>query len=142
MRKRIADRFRSEFKRISPCGHCASRRRLRLSVNADNAAHVHLVRPCRAFHQFGRTTGSGHDPCTHIGEIGFPVILMVEHGNEHGRNAVETGDPFLIDTGKGVLGRKIRKGTKGRPVRHGSRHGKNHAEAMEHRHLNHHPVRG
>ena len=67
---------------------------------------------------------------------------MVEHGDKHGRNAVETGDPFLVDAGQGILCGKIGKRTQRCAVGHRSGHGKHHTEAMEHGNLYHHPVRG
>ena len=65
---------------------------------------------------------------------------MVEHGDEHRRHTVEAGDALLIDAGERDLGREIRHRAERRAVRHAGGHGEHHAEAVEHRHLNHHPV--
>ena len=142
MRERIAYGFGPQFQRISPGRHCAAWRGFRLTVNADNAAHIHFIRLGGPFHQFGWTSGSGHNTRSHIGEISLTVIFMIEHGDKHGRNAVETGDALLVDAGQGALCGEIGKRTQSRAVGHGGRHGQHHAEAVEHRNLDHHPVRG
>ena len=67
---------------------------------------------------------------------------MVEHGDEHGRDTVEAGNPFLVDTCQGVLGREIGKRTERCSVGHGGGHGEDHAETVEHGNLDHHAVRG
>ena len=65
---------------------------------------------------------------------------MIEHGDEHGGDAIEAGNLLVIDAGETGFGREIRHGTHGSAVGHHVGHGQNHAEAVEHGHLNHHPV--
>ena len=67
---------------------------------------------------------------------------MLQHGDEHGGNAMEAGDFFAVDAFQRLLGRKVRERRHGSAVGHGGRHCQDHAEAVEHRHLNHHAVSG
>ena len=97
----IADGVGTKIQRICPGGHGAAGGRFRLTVDTDDATHIHLIRLGSPTHQFRRTSCACHDTGSHIGEVGLAVVRMVEHGDEHGGNTVEAGNPFLIDTGKG-----------------------------------------
>ena len=66
---------------------------------------------------------------------------MGQHGDEHGGHAVEGRDVLVIDALEGGLRGEVRNGQNGAAVGHGSRHGEDHAEAVEHGHLDHHAVR-
>ena len=138
----IADGLGAELERIGPGGHGAAGGRLGLAIDTYDAAHIHFIRPGGALHEFGRAAGTGHDACAHIGEIRLAVVLVVKHGDKHGGDAVETGDPLLVDTGEGVFRREIGQGADGGSMGHGGRHGQDHAEAMEHGDLDHHTVGG
>ena len=77
-----------------------------------------------------------------MGEVGLCEVFVGEHGDEHRRNAVEAGDLFIVDAGKGRFRREIRHRAERTAVGHQVRHRKHHAEAVEHRHLDHHAVCG
>src|SRR6202789_1485635 len=58
-----------------------------------------------AAHDCDGTGRSGHDAAAQTGQIEFPETRMIEHRNEHGRDAVKTGALLRLDRlqgGKGV----------------------------------------
>ena len=62
--------------------------------------------------------------------------------NKHRRHAVKAGDLLLIDASQRGFCGEVGHGTHGCAMGHGGGHGKGHAEAVEHRHLDHHAVGG
>ena len=66
---------------------------------------------------------------------------MLQHGDEHGGDAVEAGDALVRDAGERRLRREVRQREQRTPVRHRGCHGEHHTEAVEHGHLQHHAVR-
>src|SRR5699024_1141613 len=125
---------------VVEAGHGAPGGGLGLAVDADDLLHVHHVGGLP--HQVGGAVGTSHDAGADVGEICLGEVLVVHHGDEHSGHAVEGGDPLLVDAGQGGLGGEVGQGAHGGPVGHAGGHGQHHAEAVEHGHLNHHPVGG
>ena len=76
-----------------------------------------------------------------MAEIRLFKIRMRQHGDEHGRNAMEGGDMLVVDAGQGGFRAEIRD-RKDRPaMRHRRRHSQHHPKAVEHGDLDHHSVR-
>ena len=65
---------------------------------------------------------------------------MAQHGDKHGGHAVKGGNLFLINAGQSLFRRKRRNRAHSNPMGHRGGHSQHHAEAVEHRHLDHHPV--
>ena len=137
----IAHGIGPQIQGIRPGGHGGAGGRLGLAIDTDDAPHIHLIGLGRPAHQLRRAARAGHNTGAHMGEVGLPVVRVIEHGDKHGGNAVEAGDPLLVDAGQGGFCGEIRQGAKGCAVGHGGGHGEHHAEAVEHGHLDHHPVR-
>ena len=135
-----AHRLCAHVQGVVKAAHGAPRGRLCLAEHGDNLLHVHHVSGLA--HQLRRAVGPGHDAGADVGEIRPGEILVVHHGDEHGGHAVEGGDPLLVDAGQGGLGGEVGQGAHGGPVGHGGGHGQYHAKAVEHGHLDHHPVCG
>ena len=138
LRKCASDGGNSHFQRIGRTAHGAAGRSLGLAVDDYDLGHVHLVH--HVTHDGDRAGASRHDAGPHMAEIRLREIRMRKHGDEHGRYAVEGGDMLIVDAGKRRFRREIRNRQDRAAVGHGGRHGKDHAEAVEHGHLDHHPV--
>ena len=93
-------------------------------------------------HGFDRAGRSSHNAGTHMREICFVKVLVTEHGDKHGRDAVEAGDLLLIDAAETFARRKCGNRGHRNSVCDGRGHCQYHAEAMEHRNLNHHAILG
>ena len=138
--ERGTDRIDADVDGVGRPAHGASGGRFRLAVDDDDLLHVHLVDDI--LHDGDRTGRARHDAGAHVGEVGLREVVVGQHGDEHGRDAVEGGDVFIVDAGEGRLRREVRDGQDGAAVGHGRRHGEDHAEAVEHGDLDHHAVRG
>ena len=134
-----AHRSDTDLERIRRAAHCAARGSLGLAVDNDDLRHVHFFDHIP--HDRDGAGASRHDPGAHKAEICLLKIRMLEHGDEHGGDPVESRHMFVVDAGQRGFGRKIGDGQNGPAVGHGGRHCQHHTEAVEHRHLDHEPVR-
>src|SRR5699024_4062512 len=107
--------------------------------NAD-LRHMHLFNDL--LHHLDGAGAAGHNTGAHMAKVDFGEVLVAQHGDEHGGHPVEGGDLFLVDTGQTLSGGESGDGAHGGTVGHGGGHSQHHAEAVEHGHLNHHPVGG
>ena len=136
---RGADRCDARLDGVGRLAHRAARGGLGLAVGDADLAHVHLLDDI--LHDLDRAGRAGHDAGAHVREIGLVKIGVLEHRDEHRRHAVERGDLLLVDAGEALARRERRDWRHRRAVRHRGRHREHHAEAVEHRHLNHQAVR-
>ncbi len=102
--------------------------------------HVHLFDDFP--HYLDGAGAAGHNAGAHMTKVGFGEVFVAQHGDKHGGHPVKSGDLFLIDTGKALFGGECWNGAHGGAVGHGGGHSQHHAEAVEHGHLDHHPVGG
>ena len=91
-------------------------------------------------HDSDRAGASCHDTGPHMSKAGLLEIRMRQHRNEHRRHAVESSDMLIVYAGKRRLRREVRNRKNRAAVGHRCSHSEYHAEAVEHRHLNHHTV--
>ncbi|MNU50151.1 hypothetical protein D3C71_391110 [compost metagenome] len=96
-----------------------------------------------ATHHFDRARRTRHDPGAQARQIEFGTLRLIEHGDEHGRYAIERSGFFF---GDGAEGQQRVEGIVG--VNHGAAMGDatqiahDHAEAVIQRHRDHQAISG
>ena len=91
--ERPADRRDAHLQRVIGAAHGAARGGLRLPIDDGDLPHVHLVH--NILHDGDGAGASGHDARAHVGKVRLGKILMLQHGDEHGGDAVEAGDALV-----------------------------------------------
>ncbi len=137
---RRAHRVDARLERVGRLRHRRRGGRLRLAVGDADLVHVHLLDDL--LHHLDRAGRARHDPGAHMGEIGRLEELVVHHRDKHRRNAVERRDLLFVYALEPLARRERRDRRHRRAVGHRRRHCEYHAEAVEHRDLDHHPVGG
>ena len=108
MRLDAPDRRDAPLDRIVAGALEADRARLGHAVGDRHLAHVHLVDHLP--HHLDRAGRAGHDAGPQRGEIEAVEFRMLEHGDEHGRHAVERGAALGLDRLSAATGSKPSEG--------------------------------
>ena len=136
--ERLADGGAACLEGILRCGHGAAGRRLGLTENDDDIVHIHLL--ADIVHSLYRAGRARHYARAHMRKIIFVEVRMLEHGNEHGRHAVDCGAVLCHKRIHDLFGVEHINRHKGRSVGYAGHEREHHAEAVEERNRDAQPV--
>ncbi|KAI3480411.1 hypothetical protein L1887_57425 [Cichorium endivia] len=128
-----------QFELVVGAGLHRHRAGLGHAVGDLHFAHVQLIDD--PAHHFDRAGGPGHDPRAQAGQVVVGALRLVEHGDEHGRHAVQRCGALLDH---GLQGQRRVEGVvgvdHGAAVGHAAQVAHDHAEAVVQRHRDHQTV--